>query len=398
MTATIEPATVELSVLLALLRGRTPDADDVLLQLLRQGLDWPLLLLLVDRHRVAPLVWRRLQALPAGSVDEAVLEALRGRVEANTRKALLQVREMLLLRERLQASGIAWLVFKGPVLAMQAYGDLGLRHAGDLDVLITEQDVSAAEALVEALDYQRVSPGFALSPRQRRAFCERFADYGYLHRQHYLHVELHWRLFYNRHLLPLDGAEINAAADSQQVAGVNLAAMAWSDLMLYLCAHGAKHGWFRLFWLVDVDRLMQGCSVSRQQALLQRAVELGVERMLLQALVLAHRLLATPVAPLLLRAAERDAAVTRLVAMALDAISGPAVRWSDEGGRSLRQAWRMMVYALRLRRGWAYRWREMTGVLVNPPDWQRLRLPDALFFLYLPLRPLLRWSRDKGGY
>lgn len=172
--------------------------------------------------------------------------------------------------------------------------------------------------------------------------------------------------------------------------------MAWSDLMLYLCAHGAKHGWFRLFWLVDVDRLMQGRSEEQQQALLQRAMDLGAQRMLLQALLLAHRLLATPVAPALLRAAEHDAGVAPLVAMAMDAITGPAARWSDEGGRSPRQAWRMMLYVLRLRRGWAYRWRELSGALVNPPDWQRLKLPDGLFFLYLPLRPLLRVWRRSG--
>lgn len=399
MTGATGSQAAALSLLLTALRSRLTPADEAALQpLLNAGLDWPFLLELVDRHRVAPLLWRALRALPAGSVDAAVLDALRTRVDANTRKALLQVREMLRLRQALQAHDIAWLVFKGPVLAMQAYGDLSLRHAGDLDVLIAELDVATAERLLEALGYQRVSPGFALSPRQRRAFADRFADFGYLHGQHQLKVELHWRLFYNRHLLPLDGAGVSARGGSQPLGGVDVAAMAWSDLMLYLCAHGAKHGWFRLFWLVDVDRLLQGCSEPQQQALLQRAIALGAERMVLQALLLAHRLLATPVAPAVLRVAERDEAVARLVAAAMDALTGPASRWSDEGGRSPRQAWRMLCYGLRLRRGLAYRWRELTGSLVNPPDWQRLRLPDALFFLYLPLRPLLRWSRGKGGH
>jgi len=398
MSEPLAVCSAELQLLLALLRSESaPGGPDDIDRCLRLALDWPRFLTLVDRHRVAPLVWRGMQALPEGRVEAGILQALHQRVEANTGRALLQAREMRRLGQSLDEQGVAWLVFKGPVLAMQAYGDLSLRHAGDLDVLIDAEDVAVAEPLVEALGYQRVQPGFALSPRQWRAYRERFADFGYLHRRHQLNIELHWRLFYNSHLLPVSLSEVSSAAGSQQVAGIEVATMAWSDLILYLCAHGAKHGWFRMFWLVDVDRLMQGCSETQQRALLQRAIELGAERMLLQALLLAHRLLATPVASGVLRVAERDSTVVALVDVATEALRGPASLWSDEGARSPSQVWRMMRYLGRLRGGLAYRWRELTGSLVNPPDWQRLQLPDRLFFLYLPLRPVMRLLRGKGG-
>ncbi|HEY3839236.1 MAG TPA: nucleotidyltransferase family protein, partial [Bryobacteraceae bacterium] len=41
-------------------------------------------------------------------------------------------------------SGIEVIPFKGPTLAVAAYGDLSLRMFADLDILVSEQDLDAA--------------------------------------------------------------------------------------------------------------------------------------------------------------------------------------------------------------------------------------------------------------
>ena len=130
--------------------------------------------------------------------------------------------------------------------------------------------------------------------------------------------------------------------------------------------------------------------------LLARARELGVDRMFLQGVLLAYRLYGSPVGRDVLKAAEANKQVGRLVAVALSAIEAPSSRW--RGARSLRGVLVMQAYLGRLRRGWRYRWQVLTGGFVRPADWCRVRLPDGLFFLYWPLRPLLRhWPRSGGA-
>lgn len=362
--------------------------------------DWPAFFMLVDRHRVAGLVYRCFNGYSSqgGELATGCLEGLRSRVGEATRKSLLQVAELRRISDRLRQQGIACLGYKGPVLAVQAYGELGLRHAGDLDLVVAEDDVTVAgEQLVE-LGYRRCSPGFSLTARQEKSYRVRYADFAYRHRDHPLIVELHWRFFYNARLFPLDSARVLADSKPLEVAGTTVAAMERSDLVLLLCVHGAKHGWFRLFWLADIDALMQQCELREQRGILHKATEMGVQRMVLQALLLSHRLYQTPLDEQVLAVAERDAAVERLVATAWDAINAPEQQWSEQGGRSLRKVMAMQVYLWRLRTGWHYRLREFAGTLVQPQDWHRLPLPDALFFLYMPLRLLLRlWPKRGGG-
>jgi hypothetical protein len=58
--------------------------------------------------------------------------------------------QLLQTLELLRESGIQTVPFKGPALAVQAYGDLSLRQYDDLDLLIHEADVPRAYQLLIA--------------------------------------------------------------------------------------------------------------------------------------------------------------------------------------------------------------------------------------------------------
>jgi hypothetical protein len=352
--------------------------------------DWPAFLALVDRHRLAPLVYRSLKYCPEGDVEPARMQGLRTRTEKNTFKALLQVRELVRISDGLKQKGIACLGYKGPVLAVQAYGDISLRHAGDLDLVVPADRVAESERILLQLGYIRVRPSFVLTRRQWRVYRRWFADFSYIHPGHGLNVELHWRFFSGKYLLSLDPLQVFAASRVMLVAGSPVGAMVQRDLLLLLCVHGAKHGWFRLFWLADIHALLVSCRLDEQRRLYALAGNLGVDRMFLQALVLAHRLYRSPVGPDLLAAAEADGAVQSLIEDAMAAIDAPQAQWSEQGARSFSVALSMLAYSVRLRRGWRHCWSAVAGIWVSPEDWRRFPLPDALFFLYYPLRVVLR--------
>jgi hypothetical protein len=60
--------------------------------------------------------------------------------------------------------------------------------------------------------------------------------------------------------------------------------------LLYLCAHGARHSWFRLKWLVDLPYVLQSKAWD-WPALFAKARRMGCADALLLGLVLSQRLL-----------------------------------------------------------------------------------------------------------
>jgi len=61
--------------------------------------------------------------------------------------------ELFRILERFASEGIATLVIKGPVLAVQAYGDPAIRSYGDLDLLVRQADIRRATELMSAAGY-----------------------------------------------------------------------------------------------------------------------------------------------------------------------------------------------------------------------------------------------------
>jgi hypothetical protein len=127
----------ELRLILSCLRI-TPTEKEVrqIQELSRAKIHWPDFLRCVDRHRVAPLVYRHLRRSGGNGVPAAVMSALHSRFESNTRRSLVNAGELVRLHQLFQENGLAFLPLKGSVLALQIYGNLALRHAGDLDLLV----------------------------------------------------------------------------------------------------------------------------------------------------------------------------------------------------------------------------------------------------------------------
>ena len=79
-----------------------------------------------------------------------------------------------------------------------------------------------------------------------------------------IRVELHWRLNQNAYLLPLSLDEFWDKREFVRFGGDRVATMPHQELLLYLCAHGAHTGWFRLKWLCDIAALIGEDSLVRK--------------------------------------------------------------------------------------------------------------------------------------
>jgi hypothetical protein len=351
--------------------------------------DWNAFLALAERNRLLPLAHRALAE--RADVSETVRSHLRSAFAANARHALLLAGELRRLMDALHAAGIPALAYKGPALAVRAYGHLALRTYSDLDLLVAPEDEPAAGAVLRAHGYVSA---YAFSPAQDAAFRRVDGDYPYHHPASGGLVELHGRVSSARFVAHLPTARLMARARPVPIGGGDVPAPADDDLFLALCLHGAKHRWARVEWLACAAALAVRGALDLP-SILEGAGEIGARRTVLLALLLARDALGLALPADVQRSIHADPALTVLADearglwFAVDADDGEATPANLRFNARLRDG-----AADRAR--YAARWL----LLPSPEDWAWVRLPDALAPLYRVLRPLrlaARYGRGRRG-
>lgn len=383
---------LELQLLCACARQtlRPVDAERIA-DLCREPLDWEFFFRLLTRHRIDPLVWRSLEGVAAEWIPEEVQAALRRRIEKNSLDALQQTAELARLVRRFDRAGIRLLPLKGPVLAQQIYEKPRLRHAGhDLDLLIERDSLGQADQLLKGAGYSRTDPDYTLSPGQAAAYMKVNKDFSYRHNESTVQVELHWRWSQNARLFPLTLDDLWGSLESVRMGSQSVPAMPKQELLLYLCAHGAHTGWFRLKWLCDVAELLSSDQRIEMKSLLARAEQLGLTRMLAQALILANQVLGARLPSELDPRMRRDRIVQSLVEMGMRALVLDDRYWSTDD-TPLSWMPTQLRYRLRLRGDLRYKWHNAYFYSLWTEDCARIRLPKRLYPLYYLVAPML-WS------
>lgn len=376
----------EHALLLACARLHLPPAEAVRARKAAADVNWESLLALAERHRLTAFLHRHLRDAPLPPWAAA---QLRERHRANVRAALFISAELRRLTDALAADGVESLAYKGPALAVQAYGDLSLRTYEDLDLLVRPADVPRA---LDVLGKEGYTPVLMLSTTQERYFRQVDGDYPLVHRDTGALVELHARVSSLRFGVPIETDALMRRAVPIALGGTEVRALAPEDLLLVLCVHGAKHRWRRLEWIASVAELLRGAQAD-VHAVLRAASALRARRTLLLGLALAHRLLDAPLAADVVREMDGDGGI--------GALADEAERRTFEGGADGGdEAPANLAFNLRARDGTLDRARYAAAWAFGPTpeDWKWARLPDALFPLYRVLRPvrlLLRHGRAR---
>jgi len=386
---------VESEILLNCARSDwSQETDERVGALVREGVDWELLVRMAHAHAVAPLLYRRLQELSSEEAPKDVLDRLRGHVQANRLRNLFLTGELVKLLDGLEARGIPAIPYKGPVLATFAYGDLALREFGDVDVLVREGDVLEARDVLTSLGYR---PEHRMSRSQEAAFLRYDRECSY-HREDGSAVELHWTVA-QRYVTPsLDFDRLWERALRVPLGGRTVPTFSAEDLLLILCVHGGTHFWTRLGWIRDVAELIRVSEALDWDQLLKRAGVLHCRRMLLLGLCLVNDLLGADLPERISRAARADAAVQGLARDVRDRIFG-----EEPIPRGILDVPAFQRFHLKMMDRWLDRLRYLTYRAVSPTleEWRLLPLPAGLFPFYYLLRPVrltgsLGWRKLTG--
>ena len=349
-------------------------------------LDWFRFLRVANRQQVIGLIHNGLRQVRPDVPPEIVRE-IETKAATLVRENLEIARESLRLQRLFDEADLPVLFIKGVALAVLAFGNLGLRTAQDIDLLVAYEALPAATALILQAGYRRFDPSPDINAAQLRQIMPLRKDLGFVHQATGLRIELHWRLFLNPHAMPKTSM---TASRVVPLAGAALRTLGEEDLFAYLCMHGALHWWNRLKWLADVNALLASTPENGVERLVQAAEARGAGRAAAQALLLCRRLLGTTLPTRLTTTMDNGATVRWLEATALNAMTkgqGECDPHETRFGTT-----RGSLSTVFLSRNWRYRLAELGIQLTSPTDVLTLPLPPPLRFLYPVLRiPFWMW-------
>lgn len=352
--------------------------------------DWELFSDLVERHRIPAFAYANL-VRHAEKIPLETLKLLKKRSGETKLQALRLAAEVGRLHKLLGQSGIVCIPLKGQLLSQQLYGDPAIRQSKDIDLLVSPRDLAQIHQLLLAEGYTLAESYHDLTPAQADFLLTALHHHEYHHQEHGVSLELHWRFAY-WHEEQMQ--QFWATSTCAKFGGIAVRALSDDLQFLYLCDHGAIHKWFRLKWLGDIARIIADDRVASWEQLVKLAEQLDLDRSLGQAALLVAVLygieLPAPLQVLTQRASSRDLARDALEQMLL---STAEVLSSSRRAEGLR----MFFYMRRLRPSVSLM-TLLRRTLICQHDYQLVRLPDSLFWLYFPLRPFFWLWRNFIGH
>lgn len=367
---------------------RTVDQTEIC-RLVREPLNWQLFKRIVERNQVLPLVYHNLLSALPKDYDNEILRSFRATVIGYAAQAMSQAAELVRVTKSIRGAGFEIAALKGISLSVLAFGNLAMRSPGDIDLLVPQASVFEIERVLKGLGYSRVEPRTELTPKRLKHYLRYYKHFTYFSEATATPLELHWRLFHNIPLLRETNVKFPPTMPVE--IGTNIVnTLSREELFLYLCVHGAIHGWPILKWLADIRALLGAMDEDNIRNIAELARKRGLMAELRAALTLVDSLLGLDGLPVEF-SGEMDSVSKRIVEMSQRLLT--AQEYCLDIHRLPRLA--MFLYDLRLRSSWRYKSEDIRRALVHPPDWDRLNLPDALFPLYAAIRPvswLLRHS------
>jgi len=364
-------------LMLAARRTLDPQAANHFRSSIREIVDWQYVLEMAQDHGVLPLLFHHLQSNGADDVPSAAMLRLRKLSEVNANQTLHLTGELIKLLQLFEAHNVEAVPFKGPTLSLLAYGDLALRQFADLDILVRRRDVARVRALLARHGF---SPVPQLTTGQEAALLRFDCAQNFSNREKVV-VDIHWDLAPKYLSISLDGNVPWHNLQSLSLGPIKTQTLSQEDLLLALAIHGFTHYWERLGWISDISALIVR-NKTDWPVLLQTAADLGLGRILMIALRLAHHMLEAAVPPDVLESIRNDSKAVELAErfaqmfrMKSQPLPGP-IKSMLLPVVIRERVWHRAISAVRL--------------LITPRtfDWMSFSAPASFWFAYYLVRPI----------
>jgi hypothetical protein len=195
-------------------------------------------------HRVSGQVYARLRELD--DAPAALIDGLGAAYNDSLRHHLRMLFELRRLSAALDATGVAWAVIKGPVVAELLYDDPAYRSYSDIDVLVDPAGFGPILDALSAHGARLLDRNWAVIRHEMRGELHHALPDGAL-------LDLHWNLVnMYRGKIRLDAREVLSRRRRVTLGGLTVPALDPTDALIHLCVHGTLAGGDRLLWMSDV--------------------------------------------------------------------------------------------------------------------------------------------------
>jgi hypothetical protein len=346
-------------------------------KLVQEGLDWDYVIATAFGHGLLPLVQKNLNTAASDLVPGHVLARLKRESVSNSQSVLHLIGKQLKVYRLLKDRGIRVAIFKGAVLAQMAYGEVSLRQAGDIDLLIDRENFAEARALLESL-------GYAMTPQltsaQLSSHLAFHCEIPFMRDDWFTIVDLHWGLAPRSFVFGLEPGEVMSRLQPTRLGGTTIETFSVEDLVLYLSMHGTKHLWHRLEWVISLAELLRESANINWDGVMQRAEDAHATKMLALGLRLVETFSDVRVEPRILTSADPIGVTNQMATQIKEQIFTRSHNLESRqtnlyNFRVMDRKRDALVSALR------------AFFVPTFPDWEALTLPSKLHPLYYAFRP-----------
>lgn len=341
-------------------------------------IDWQYLLSTAYAHGLLPLLHKHIASAAGDIVPAHILARLKRESVANSQNVLHLTGKQLHICKLFKQHAIQVALFKGPLLAHMAYGEISLRQSGDIDMLINRRDFPQARVLLESLNYEMTPK---LTPTQLSSHLNSHCEIQFMRDEWFTVVDLHWDLAPRSFVFGLKANEVMSRLQSVSLAGTNVQTFGAEDLVLYQAMHGAKHLWRRLEWISCLAESIRATPAISWHTIVDRAANAHATRILALGLRLVEDFSEVNIPSHVFASVDPAKAMQRMAARIRDQLFttfGPAESTETNlyNLRIMDRKRDALISALR------------SIFVPTLPDWQSLKLPASLHPLYYAYRPL----------
>lgn len=347
-------------------------------RLVRQEIDFDYVFATAQTHGLLPLIQKHLTTAASDLLPGQFLSRLKRETVANSQNMLHLVGRQLNLCKLFEENGVPIAILKGALLSQMAYGEIALRAAGDIDVLIGPRDFAQARQLLESLGYEMTPK---LTPAQLNSHLNHHCELQFMRDDWFTIVDLHWALAPKSFVFKLETDEVMSRLQSVEIAGAKIKTLATEDLILYLSMHGAKHLWRGLEWISSLGELIRAAGSIAWPAVIERAAKAHATRMLALGLRLAEKVSEVDIPRYVLTAIDGDQSMRKMASEILVTVFDEP-RYAESTETNL--------YNLKImdRKRDAFVSALRAIFVPTFTDWHALSLPPSLHSLYYAYRPL----------
>lgn len=371
--------TNELQMLILLSQDYLNNKEAKKIELLETAVDWNLFYDLTRKHRLTSHVLKNLYYL-SNNVNKEIKQKLITAQKECSKKALLYSQFLIKIHMQLKKYQIPHLFFKGPLLSLQLYRDIGQRDYRDIDLLVPVQHIEVARELIQELGFFMLAPKKKLNRKQQKINYTISHHYHLTKPNSMLEIELHWNMTNPKTFFPIDTKKLIQNSININISNHKIPSVSTVENLAFLAAHGSIHQWYRLFWLKDFSEMIHQSHYEDIYQAWKLSQKLKLEIPFWQACILSHIIYNIDIPEFISNIKKNK----QFIHSCIQSIANKDFKKQGLSGKI-----KFILYRLKLKPDFKYYFSIIYRLRTHFTDWEILPLHSKFFFIYYIIRPFL---------